>query len=71
MRLFTVYGPKREEKPVVEKPRATQHSVSLHLPDWLYLLIEAEAHNLGQRSISGYITLLLAGLYEQREEGKE
>ena len=72
MRLFTVHGPQKPKQvePIGEKPESKQHSISLHLPDWLYLLIQAEAHELGQRSISGYITLLLAGLYEQKKEGK-
>lgn len=71
MRLFTVHGPKRTEPVLVEKKLATHHGISLHLPDWLYQLIRADAEELGQRSISGYCTMLLASIYEAKKGGEK
>lgn len=71
MRLFTVHGPKRTEPVPVEKKLAKHHSISLHLPDWLYLAIQMDATRLGQRSISGYCALLLAGIYEAKKGGEK
>lgn len=49
------------------RDRPNTHGIHLHIPDWLYRLIQADAEGLGQRSISGYIVLILARLYEGRE----
>ncbi len=71
MRLFTVHGPPKREPVLVEKKLAKYHSISLHLPDWLFLLIQADAEELGQRSISGFITLTLASIYEAKRGGEK
>ena len=71
MRLFTVHGPKRTEPVPVEKKPVRDHNVYMRLPGWLYQLIQADAEELGQRSISGYCTMLLASIYEAKKGGEK